>query len=283
MVKKLNEAAVKIDINGLESCDLGALAQMIELASRAEQSNSVENAGFNSNEVSMQVDDSGIGGLDPSSGVSMIEPMDNEVVSTEIVPENDYDQYEGQELGDIVGQDDISTEDGNTFDEGFDMDRMSALSGLTEDEDDDSMDSSSSNSNVPDGNTLDETRILPDMPMTEEEGDSTFGPFRSEDECKMNASMETNGTEGNNFNIIANPDGYYWKRTVQEEVINQPDPREVNTDGINNSVHDIQHKRTKLGDNGLLSNVSESEDDDDSVETIKESLNSRFAKLLGEK
>ncbi|WNA15927.1 hypothetical protein XaC1_284 [Xanthomonas phage XaC1] len=304
MTRKLKEAAVKIDISGLETNDLTELARMMELAGQIDvSSQNVQpdlSQGISALDINAPSTDLGMDtGIessfeepvstepDLSQGVSMV--GDSEPAS-DISPDETVDismspdlQSESDSLGDVVGQDDISNETDSMFEDAFDMARMSSLAGLTEDisDDDDNMDNESSDEDS-DAEDLDEARLLPDLSLNE--GPEEFGPFRTEQECEMNGQMETNGVSGNNFIVMSKPDGYYWKRTVQEDVVNRPEPHEVNTDGIENSRHEFRHKRTKLGDNTILSDIHESTEDDEdeeSVEQIHESLNERYKQFLG--
>ena len=139
MSRKLKEAAVKVDINGLESSDLEMLSRMLQLAGQAEQSSSLNAApdlsqGVSALDINQPSTDigAGFGGmddqsteLDPSMGVSMVgdsDPMGDisspEVVDIQAEPEL---ESEGDPLASVVGQDDISNETDSIFDESFDM------------------------------------------------------------------------------------------------------------------------------------------------------------------
>lgn len=297
MVRKLKEASVKVDINGLESSDLEMLSRMLQLAGQAEQSAALTGTpdlsqGVSALDINTPSTDIGNGvpntDVDPSMGVSMV---DNSAPEIDIVPDENVDitmqpelESEGDALGDVVGHDDISNEMDSMFDESFDMAAMRRIAGLNEDISDDNIDEDNESSDGDsDSEELDEARLLPDLSLNEEP-EEDFGPFRSQQECTMNAEMETNGVVGNNFIVMTKPDGFYWKRTVQEDAENRPDPYEVDTDGIQHARHEYRHKRTKLGDNTILTNIHESdEEDDESVEELHESLNERYKKFLGEK
>lgn len=301
MSRKLKEAAVKVDINGLESSDLEMLSRMLQLAGQAEQSSSLNAApdlsqGVSALDINQPSTDigAGFGGmddqsteLDPSMGVSMVgdsDPMGDisspEVVDIQAEPEL---ESEGDPLASVVGQDDISNETDSIFDESFDMAAMRRIAGLTEDISDDNIDEDNESSEGDDdAEELDEARILPDLSLNEEP-EEVFGPFGTEQECELNGQMETNGIPGSNFIVMSKPDGFYWKRTVQEDAENRPEPVQVDTDGLQNARHDYRHKRTKLGDNTILSNISEEADEDETVEQIHESLNERYKKFIGEK
>lgn len=85
------------------------------------------------------------------------------------------------------------------------------------------------------------------------------GPFRTEREAVHDAMRVTNGTQFEHFAIIPGKDGYYWRRNLQEEYGNEPDPSMVDMDGIENSRHAFKKQPgTALGDNPL--NITEDED-----------------------
>ena len=301
MTRKLKEAAVKVDINGLESSDLEMLSRMLQLAGQAEQSSTLGGApdlsqGVSALDINQPSTDIGAGmdsmgdagtELDPSMGMSMVgdsEPAADiapeEVVDIQAEPEL---ESQGDSFGDVVGQDDISNETDSIFDESFDMAAMRRIAGLNEDISDDNIDEDNDSSEGDDDSEeLDEARILPDLSLNEEP-EEAFGPFRSEQECEMNGQMETNGIAGSNFIVMNKPDGFYWKRTVQEDAVNRPEPEQFDDEGLQHSRHEYRHKRTKVGDNTILSNIHEEaeEDEDESVEQIHESLNERFKKFLG--
>ncbi len=298
MSRKLKEAAVKVDINGLESSDLEMLSRMLQLAGQAEQSSALQGSapdlsqGISALDINEPSTDIGMDSmqepsteLDPSMGVSMVgdsEPqMDiepEEMVDVQMQPEL---ESHGDSLGDVVGQDDISNETDSIFDESFDMAAMRRIAGLNEDISDDNIDEDNeSPEGDDDSEELDEARILPDLSLNEEP-EEVFGPFRSKQECEMNGQLETNGIPGSNFIVINKPDGFYWKRTVQEDAENRPEPEQFDTDGIEHSRHEYRHKRTKLGDNTILTNINEEDEDDETVEQIHESLNERYKKFIG--
>lgn len=118
------------------------------------------------------------------------------------------------------------------------------------------------------------------------------GPFQTERQAVEDGQSSTNGIEGDHFIVVPQGNAYYWKRVMQEELQNEPEPHFADTDGIENSRHNYRHKRTALGDNPLLHNVRESEEvdadndkeddnDDEDVEDICESLNAAYAKFIG--
>ena len=286
MSRKLKEAAVKVDINGLESSDLEMLSRMLQLAGQAEQSTSLGapdlSQGVSALDINAPITDVGSDvstELNPSMGVSMVGDSEPEMdimsdAEVDIQPEVGL-QSESDVLGDVVGHDDISNETDSIFDESFDMAAMRRIAGLNEEVEvvDDE------ESNDIEGEELDEARILPDLSLNEEP-EEVFGPFHSEQECEMNGEMETNGISGSNFIVMSKPDGFYWKRTVQEDAENRPEPIVFDDDGLQHSRHEFRHKRTKVGDNTILTNIHESEDEE-SVEQIHESLNERYKKFVG--
>lgn len=129
-----------------------------------------------------------------------------------------------------------------------------------------------------------ESKLLPEE-LLEVGNKEEYGPFETEQSCVAAAQSHTNGVENDHFRIIPRNDGFYWARTLEEDIDFRPKPEEVNTDGIINSRHRIKDKIAGLGDNHLLP-VSESEEikneEDETVEEIFESINKRFNKFMGE-
>lgn len=176
------------------------------------------------------------------------------------------------------------------------VDDIIALSGINED-----MGIQSTQEN-PDGSmgaveqsdiSVVESCLLPDT-LLGESPDEEFGPFRTEFEAVQDASSKTNGRENEHFHVVPKGNAFFWKRNIQEDVQNRPEPEEVNTDGIINSRHRIRDKKSGIGDNRLFP-VTESDDfsgeesiegnkdnTDESVEEIYESINKRFNKFMGE-
>lgn len=131
------------------------------------------------------------------------------------------------------------------------------------------------------------------------------GPFRTEREAVHDGMRVTNGTEYEHFIVIPGQDGYYWKRNIQEELDNEPDPSTVDTDGIEHSRHEFKKQPgTALGDNPLRESEdgefspegnpemekcndeifedadADEDDEDDSVEDILESINKRYDNFM---
>lgn len=112
------------------------------------------------------------------------------------------------------------------------------------------------------------------------------GPFRSHSAAVHDAMKLTNGTEYEHFVVIPGADGFYWRRNLEEELDNEPDPSIVDTAGIENSRHPFKRTPgTALGDNPLAESEDgefspegneENEEEDDKLEDILESINARF-------
>lgn len=137
------------------------------------------------------------------------------------------------------------------------------------------------------------------QPVHEEEGrdfgddhhavdSKEHGPFRTEREAVHDAMKVTNGTEFEHFAVIPGKDGYYWRRNIQEELDNEPEPCMVDMDGIENSRHAFKRQPgTALGDNGLREsefsvedNPETEDEDEEDVEDILESINARYNAFL---
>ncbi|QOI71690.1 putative structural protein [Erwinia phage pEa_SNUABM_47] len=319
MKKQINEASVRIDVQGLESNDLETLSRMLALAGQAENKgpqlggmasipairpldmDSIggdETQAIMSPETSPSADDmSGVGGSDLGAAVGDLagsitdfgdEGLDNgmgsDVESMEVQDESSPD----------FGSDDISSELDSEYtgDDDFDMGRMSSLAGIHESQDVDDSDDVSDDSDDevnPDDQSADEETIgeslLPDLSLDEdaispeEQPNQEFGPFRTEFECVNDGQEKTNGVEGDNFIVVPKGNAFYWKRTVQEDADNRPEPDFYDDEGIRNSRHEYRNKRTALGDNPILS-VDESEEDDESVDSIFESINDKYKKFM---
>ncbi|AZU98183.1 hypothetical protein BZF66_06890 [Salmonella enterica] len=345
MTKKINEASIKLDVNGLESEDFETLSRMLALAGQAEtNTGSVGTSGlaplkpmdFDS------IGDEEVGSetqpiMNPADAMAPVSPADGAAELGDAIDDlagtvsdfgadteesemsldmdgqpsvsSESEFEDDEELGDIVGFDDVSMELDDNGDDEFDMSRMSELAGLgesliTEDdsaaeevvdtdarEDEDLVDAEEDAANE----ELDESqRILPDLSLEEDssEAEQSYGPFNTEREAVEDGMRQTNGVEGDNFIIVPQGNAYYWKRTVHEELQNEPEPEFFDNDGIENSRHNYRHKRTALGDNPLLHNVRESEEvdadndkeddnDDEDVEQIYESIAAQYEKFLG--
>ena len=109
------------------------------------------------------------------------------------------------------------------------------------------------------------------------------GPFRSHSAAVHDAMKLTNGTEYEHFVVIPGADGFYWRRNLEEELDNEPDPSMVDTSGIENSRHPFKRTPgTALGDNPLAESEDGkfspegNEEEDDKLEDILESINARF-------
>lgn len=112
------------------------------------------------------------------------------------------------------------------------------------------------------------------------------GPFRSHSAAVHDAMKLTNGTEYEHFVVIPGADGFYWRRNLEEELDNEPEPSMVDTAGIENSRHPFKRTPgTALGDNPLAESEDgefspegneENEEEDDKLEDILESINARF-------
>lgn len=346
MTKKINEASIKLDVNGLESEDFETLSRMLALAGQAETDTGAVAASSAGGSLPplKPMDFDSIGGdeetqpiMNPEDAMDTESPADGagdlgaaiddlagSVSDFGADAENEMSidmdgqpsvesssEFEDEGLADEVGADDISMELDDDGDDGFDMERMSSLAGLGESLvlEDDSAAEDVVNADDKEATDLDdaeedaaaselaENQILPDLSLDEDsvEGngsDEMFGPFQTERQAVEDGEIRTNGVEGNNFVVVPQGNSYYWKRVMQEELQNEPDPFAVDTDGIENSRHNYRHKRTALGDNPLLNNVRESEEvdadndkeddnDDEDVEDICESLNAAYAKFLG--
>ncbi|SOK58482.1 hypothetical protein [Yersinia phage fHe-Yen9-04] len=322
MKKQVNEASVRIDVQGLESNDLETLSRMLALAGQAENKGP-QFGGMSSIPRIMPLDMDSIGGDETQPIMNPLDAVSTDDMSgagsaelgaaagdlagsiTDFGDEGlDSGIDSGVESFDEVqdessapfGQDDISAEVDSVYtgDDDFDMGRMSSLAGIHESQDVDEADDvpfdSASEAN-PDDESVDEETIgeslLPDLSLDEDSISSNadsqinqeFGPFRTEFECVNDGQSKTNGVEGDNFIVVPKGNAFYWKRTVQEDADNRPEPEFYDDEGIRNSRHDYRHKRTALGDNPILS-VDESEDEDESVDSIFESINEKYKKFM---
>lgn len=292
MKKQMNEANVKIDIDGLESSDMETLSRMLALAGQAE--------------APRQMGFSEIPRIEP---LNLDTPEDEVEVSTVVDTPDDLDAAAASLTGSVsdfgdddelsvdiddedsveydTSSDDMDFED-DSFDSHFDMDRMSDLAGISEAVQSEETDEDDIEAEADDEEEELDESLLPDLSLDEDSIESMksvrseFGPFRSEMECVQDGQSKTNGYEGDNFVVIPKGDGFYWKRTVQEDAVGRPEGECYDDDGIKNSRHNIKDKRNALGDNKLLYPVHESDEDDEKVlEEIKESINAKFAKFMG--
>lgn len=284
MTNKINEAAITLDIVDFNSSDFETLAQILHLAGVAEQGEADPAA------ISQDL------GAPAAPGIGDEVPMEPELgmePDVNIVDTGIDSDLGGDDMGSeddlTLGVDgspvlDIADTDEDPELGGFDMDRMRQLSGIQEsvEEDEDAEDEEEQ---------IDEGRILPDLTLGEdatEDRDVEFGPFRTEREAVENATEKTNGVEGDNFIVVVHANAFYWKRTIQEDVLLRPEPEDVNTDGVVYSKHEYERvPGTPAGNNGLKNRMNESDeeseecDDEDTVEALHESLNQRFQQYLG--
>lgn len=310
MKKQINEASVRIDVQGLESNDLETLSRMLALAGQAENKGpqlggmasvpaiaplnmdsfggEAETQPIMSPDMAPSADDmSGVGSDELDSAVSdLAGPVtdfgvdaldsdgDNGVQSFGSDGEEDFDS-------------DLSVDSEYVGDDDFDMDRMSSLAGIHESQDYDTSDDiaeQSADENEDDDQSVSES-LLPDLSLDEDsiasEADSQheFGPFRTEFECVADGQEKTNGFEGDNFIVIPKGNAFYWKRTMHEDSDNRPEPEFYDDAGIRNSRHAYKGKQpgTALGDNPL---VHEDADEDESVDSILESINDKYKKFM---
>lgn len=291
MKKQINEASVRIDIDGLESNDLETLSRMLALAGQAEN-NVPQMGGMTSIPAITPLDLDSIGGdtqpiMSPDAALSSDDALggagspelDSAVQDLagsvtdfgEVGLDSDVDndvEY-ANEYDDSV---DFTTDDSSDND--FDMERMSSLAGIHESVDDEDEEAESIDESLLPDLTLDEDSIA-----TNEDAQSNkeFGPFRTEFECVNDGRQQTNGIEGSNFIVVPKGNAFYWKRTVQEDAENRPAPDFYDNSGIENSRHAYKDKRegTALGDNPIYE-----DEDGDSVESILESITSRYKKYM---
>lgn len=313
MKKQINEASVKIDMQGLESSDLESLSRMLALAGQAEK-NAVQSQVPSVHGIPAPVapiepldfDNIGSGDTQPIlnpmdapsaddfSDESTVNSLDNPVPTGLESYDESTDGVDGE---DDFGPDDISNEQDS--DDGFDMDRMSSLAGIHEGLDIEENDDVPDDSEDENDTDLDES-LLPDLSLDEDsiasDAVKDFGPFNTEFECVADGQEKTNGVEGDNFIVVPKGNKFYWRRTVQEDCENRPEPEVFDDDGIIHSKHEYRHKRTALGDNPLLTvtedaenedsdnsdESDESEEDGDSVDSIFESINAKYKKFMEE-
>ncbi len=279
MKKQINEASVKIDVQGLESSDLETLSRMLALAGQAETSAAP---------VAQPAPAISPLDIDSLGGDDEYEPL----MSPADAPSADDLSDEGSdELGaavddlagsvtdfgdEVVDNDDefgVESDDmiglPSPEEDEFDVGRMSSLAGIQESKVE-SDDEEVKESLLPDL-TLDEDSVASDAHMTRE-----FGPFRTEFECVNDGREKTNGIEGDNFIVVPKGNAFYWKRTIQEST---DEAEYYDDEGIRNSRHEYKDKQpgTALGDNPL---VGESDDEDESVDSILESINAQYKKYM---
>ena len=328
MKKTINEASVKIDVQGLESSDLETLSRMLALAGQAEKSMAggmkgmpalapldLDSIGSDDETQPIMNPDDAMSADSQDNGIDDLSSTIDDLSGTV----NDFGADADDSVSlDLDGQpaiqsepeevDDFSTEVSEPEDD-FDINQLGKFAGLgesvitedaaeeevdTDKEMDDNLDKAEEDSAEEE---LDEAQILPDLSIDEDaiSGDNQpqdFGPFNSEFDAVQNAQQKTNGVEGDNFIVVPKGNAYYWRRTVQEDATNEPEPSFYDTDGIEHSRHKFKDKfpGTALGDNPLQREVHESTDEDsedcdeeESVDAIYESIEARYAKFLGGK
>jgi hypothetical protein len=206
------------------------------------------------------------------------------------------------------------------------MDRMSSLAGINESTEESDIDAAADDEMEEDKQLSDDEEevaddiidesLLPDLSLDEDAeavtendhrdfGDDhhvvdskEHGPFRTEREAVHDAMRVTNGTEFEHFAVIPGKDGYYWRRNLEEELDNEPDPSMVDMAGIENSRHPFQRTPgTALGDNGLRESDDGEyspegtpedekeqeeffEEEEEDVDAILESINARYNSFL---
>lgn len=317
MKNKLNEASIKVDVQGLESSDFETLSRMLALAGQAESEGGM-NPGFSDLPKMEPLDLDGFGDetqpiMEPTDVEPSFEPGGEPELGLEDGGMGELDSAVDDLAGTVTDfgadaeSDDLSLDlDGEPAleldsevqddfgDDEFDMGRMSSLAGISESLESD--EDEAADEEVEEDNELEDAEedavnesLLPDLSLDEdaeacnesggEQDSKEHGPFRSEKEAVHDAMRVTNGTEFEHFAIIPGKDGYYWRRNIQEELDNEPDPSVVDMSGVENSQHSYQRQPgTALGNNGLRESEDSSTEDDDEedVEDILESISSRY-------
>lgn len=288
MTKKLNEATAKLDLSGLETSDLASLSEIIRLAGLAEVQNVSDPMS-----APMQMDEPSVPELAP---MQFDEPEPDVIASPMLDPE-----AQPEAPSPIGGQ--VEQDTG-----GFDVDEIMSLSGIHEsvDSDEEIVDNEPTDEEEATPEEIDESKLLPDM-FLDETPEELFGPFTSEQAAVFDGESKTNGSENEHFVVTVKGNKFYWKRMVQEDIENRPEPEEFDADGIIHSKHNIDAKKIGRGDNHLLYPLKESDfngdesiegsegeqgdddepedepvDLDESTESIFESINERFNKFMGE-
>lgn len=252
-MKNITEAAIKLDIVGLESDDLAGIARMVALAGDAERDTAVVVEPQPEINPLMQTD------IPSEEVISTPVFSPEEIVSTEPVDDNFESDFNVERLGNLAGiHEEINTKNDldNTIDSHVDL-------------------------------SLSETQLLPDLSLDTIEEDSTMnlhGPFDSEEATILDATKQTNGVEGNNFIILPQDNGYFWKRVVSEQ-INEPEFTTYDDEGLQNSRHEMNPKKNRIGDNAMCESGNDEVDlngDGETVADIFESLNSRYEQYISE-
>lgn len=331
MKNKLNEASIKVDVQGLESSDFETLSRMLALAGQAESDGGM-NPGFSElpKMEPFDFDSAGAeetapimspdGALEPEIGSSpdAMDGMGELDAAVDDLAGTVTDFGAGAEDDevslDLDGQPELESDvefEDDIGDSEFDMYRMSSLAGISESLESDEDEAADAEVEEDDAlETAEEDAVkeslLPDLSLDEdaeavnEENGRDFGddhhavdskehgPFRTEREAVHDAMKVTNGTEFEHFAVIPGKDGYYWRRNIQEELDNEPEPCMVDMDGIENSRHAFKRQPgTALGDNGLREsefsvedNPETEDEDEEDVEDILESINARYNAFL---
>lgn len=242
----INEAQVTMSIDGFKTSDLSSLAKMIEIASVASE-----------DEVGDMMGGVATAPVTPDpvavAASPVTEPLGSGMDSVEMI--GDEPAIADDEVFALDNMAHDVEDDDDVFESS--LDRISEMAGIT--------------------------RILPDLDLEEDafndEEEGLVGTFDTRDACVADAEAQTNGVEGEHFVIISDPEGFYWKRPMQQEAVEQ---FVVPTGGITNSVHATQHKiGQKVGDNTMAIPGEDSESDEE-LEELRESINQRFAKFMGE-
>lgn len=316
MTKKINEAQVKIDIAGLESDDLETLSRMLALAGQAEHKDpvvaQVPSMGAISPSIPpiapLDIDSIGadeeIGEMETSIDdplASAVDELSSDVADfgaegDEVSMDAEFSEPDAEEdlSLDLSGQPQLESvedddEEEEIIEEEFDFSRMLSLAGINEEDEDFSVEDEPSDN---------KEQFLPDLSIVEDEEPSNntdYGPYSSEADAVRDGELKTNGVEGDNFVVIVKGNQFYWRRVVDEDIDNRPEPEYYDNEGNEHRVHKFEPKApgTALGDNPL--NVNESEDDDspegnidleddsdEKVEDIFESLQEKYKKFLGD-
>lgn len=243
MKNKINEASIKLDVNGLESSDFETLSRMLALAGQAESEGGM-NPGFSELPKMEPFDFDSAGGdetqpiMDPMDAMAPESPADGASelgaavddlagTVTDFGADSEEDEVsldlDGQPALELGAEEEVGGDEFSADDE-FDMDRMSSLAGLGESQ---SMSLASDEEEADDAaaveqNDLDTAEedaaeeeiaesLLPDLSLDEDAAatnlDDARGPYRSEGGARDDAEQAVGG----DFIIIPARDGYYWK------------------------------------------------------------------------
>lgn len=241
MKKQINEASVRIDVQGLESNDLETLSRMLALAGQAEIKAPQLGAATS---------------VDSDETPAIMNPEMSPAADDILAATNpDMDDLSGtitdfgdEELDNGLGSNVESTEldDGySTGDDDFDVGRMSSLAGIHESQNTDTYE------HVVDDESIEES-LLPDLSLdedaisSEEQPNQEFGPFSTEFECVNDGQEKTNGVEGDNFIVVPKGNAFYWKRTVQEDADNRPESDFYDDESVDSIFESINDKYKKF-------------------------------------